>query len=172
MIKLELKGQRFGRLIAIEEKPNRDNQGYVRWLCKCDCGNEKAVRGSHLIRKQVKSCGCLRHDVGKAKIHYAIAKVLKHGKSESRLHQIWRSMKQRCLNPRKSHYKYYGGRGILICKEWLTNFATFYFWATINGYSDNLDIDRIDNDGNYEPNNCRWITKEENSRRRWEEAAI
>lgn len=172
MKKLNLKGKRFGRLVAIKETKKRDSRGYVVWLCKCDCGKEKTARSSHLLNKGIKSCGCLRKDVGKANIHYAIANVFKHGRSETRLHQIWRGMKQRCLNPKKNGYKNYGGRGIKVCQEWIESFSSFYSWAITNGYLKTLDIDRIDNDGNYEPFNCQWITKSENIRKRWSDQRL
>jgi hypothetical protein len=84
-----------------------------------------------------------------------------HGMSHSRLYQIWNAMKQRCSNPNAISYPRYGGRGITVCQEWQDSFAAFRDWAVSHGYSDNLTIDRIDNDGKYEPLNCRWVTKKE-----------
>lgn len=85
--------------------------------------------------------------------------------SKHRLYSIWGNMKQRCNNPNANGYAYYGGKGVKVCSDWAEHFASFYKWSTENGYADNLTIDRIDSDGNYEPNNCRWITKSKNSRR-------
>lgn len=96
------------------------------------------------------SCGCKKATVPPYKTH---------GKSKTRLHSIWRGMKQRCNNPNREAYKDYGGRGIAICDEWKDNFEAFYEWAMANGYSDDLEIDRRDNDGDYEPSNCQWVTR-------------
>ena len=148
----DIAGQRFGRLIVLDY--SYSNKG-AYWLCRCDCGNEKQIKGSDLICGNIISCGC-------AKKERFRNMALKHGYCGHRLYTIFGNIKNRCCNPNNSSYNYYGGRGITICDEWRYNFQTFYDWAMLNGYKEDLTIDRIDNNGNYEPNNCRFITHKEN----------
>ena len=152
-----LTGQIFGKLIVIERTQNKKNRGNAQWLCKCQCGNEIIVDSGHLITGHTKSCGCFR-------VEYMSKKFKKHGMRNERLYSTWCNMKQRCYDKQSSAYKDYGGRGISICDEWLSDFTNFYNWAIQNGYKENLSIDRIDNNGNYEPPNCRWVTMKEQSR--------
>ena len=148
--KLELRGQKFGRLTVIASAES-DKKGNGRWLCKCDCGKEVVIVGYRLNTGYTKSCGCLQREItGK--------RASKHNKYGTRLHTVWRHMKERCNNPNSQDYHNYGGRGISYCSEW-TEFNPFYEWATKNGYSDELTLDRIDVNGNYEPSNCRWADK-------------
>lgn len=150
MIAKDITGQRFGSLVAIKPTDKRKH-GYIVWVCKCDCGKEVEVCSSHLTNGYIKSCGCSR---------------IKHGQSYKRLYHIWQSMKQRCYNPNMKRYEDYGGRGIKVCDEW-NDFINFYNWAINNGYAYNLSIDRINLDGDYEPQNCRWSTpKEQDNNRR------
>lgn len=145
---IDLTGKKFDRLNIIKYV------GDGKWLCKCDCGKLTTSRSYDIRKGLVKSCGCLaRENIIKAS--------LKHGKRHTRIYYIWCSMKDRCLNKNHKAYQYYGGRGISICKEWENDFMCFYNWAIKNGYTDTLTIERIDVNGNYEPSNCKWITKAE-----------
>ena len=160
---IDLIGQKFGRLTVVERAENgirKDGSPFTRWMCKCDCGKEKIVTGSNLRKGITKSCGCYaKEQTGKIN--------RTHGLKKSKLYVRWRDMKLRCNNPNDSHYKDYGGRGITVCNEWLHDFKAFYDWSISNGFDENLSLDRIDVNGNYEPLNCRWITmKEQQNNRR------
>ena len=144
---IDLKGVRFDHLV-VKERAGADKRGHAMWLCQCDCGNTKTLPAHKLMAGEYKSCGCMHHKYG-------------HGQSDTRLYHIWRTMKARCVDSNSHKYHAYGGRGIAICDEWLNSFQSFYDWAMANGYREDLSIDRIDNDGNYEPSNCRWATSKE-----------
>lgn len=148
---IDLTNKKFGMMTVINRAENRNGRPY--WLCKCDCGNEKIVKGDNLKSGNVKSCGCLVIETNKTR--------KTHGLVKHRLYNIRKGMMGRCYNPNLSYYKNYGGRGITVCEEWRNDFQAFFDWAMSNGYSDNLTIDRIDVNGNYEPSNCRWITMKE-----------
>ena len=148
---IDLTGQKFGRLTVIERAEN-GKQGHTYWLCKCICGNKTIVRGNHLRKGLIRSCGCLESENRKTM-------STTHGLTKTRLYNIWGHIIQRCTNPNSKNYKRYGGRGITICEKWRNDFVSFYKWAINNGYKDDLTIDRIDNNKGYFPDNCRWTDK-------------
>lgn len=149
---IDLTGQRFGRWTVIREY-GRQN-GHVTWLCECDCGNTSVVCTGDLRQGKSTSCGCFHNEM--------VANITKsHEMAGTRLYSIWSNMIQRCTNMNRSDYKRYGGRGITVCDEWKDSFQAFNDWAVSNGYADDLTLDRIDSNGNYEPQNCRWATYKE-----------
>ena len=149
--RIDLTGQRFGKLTVLQREGSKN--GHVTWKCQCDCGNIIVVRSCHLASGKQSTCGC------KKKIGLHVT----HGMTGTRLYRIWRNMKSRCFNKEIKAYKDYGGRGITVCEEWKNSFETFHDWSMANGYADNLTIDRIYVNGNYEPSNCRWVTRSEQS---------
>ncbi len=152
----DVSGQRFG-LLTVSHFLRREN-GSSYYRCVCDCGEKKTVSRCSLSNGRVRSCGCLRRKIAR-EVH------LTHGGTYTKEYVIWSGMKKRCFNPRSPAFKYYGSRGITMCDEWRGSFERFYLdmGPKPNGKS----IDRIDNDGNYEPGNCRWATtSQQNANRR------
>lgn len=160
MNKISLTGVVFGRLTVIE-KDETKNDGRSRWLCRCECGSEKIVRSDALKSKRTRSCGCLQKDL------LVKRKPRKtHGKSNKRLYTMFHNMQRRCYDEDHVSFHNYGGKGISVSKEWRNDFKSFYKWAVENGYSDNLTIDRINNENDYSPTNCRFITHKEQQNNR------
>lgn len=155
----DLTGREFGRLKVIERQGSNKKR-HALWLCACQCGNSKVISSQDLLSGNTNSCGCFRKEKNRDLNQT-------HKMTGTRLYVIWKGMKERCYRHTSPKYKDYGGRGIAICDEWKNDFQAFHDWAISHGYAENLTIDRINNDGGYEPSNCRWATiAEQNKNKR------
>lgn len=156
-MKMDLTNQRFGKLTAIKIS-ERENNKRSYWVCECDCGRTKEIALSHLRSGATTSCGCYQ----KQKAKEANAK---HGDVGTSLYNRWKEMRHRCENPNHSRFKDYGARGITITEDW-NDYKNFRDWALLNGYQEELTLDRIDNDKGYSPDNCQWVDYTANGRNR------
>lgn len=166
---IDITGQKYGRLTAIrlDSHGNRTTKG--KWLFKCDCGNELLCTANRVRTGITKSCGCLKSEVlsekGKESIKTLHQQQITHGMTGTRIYRIYKNMKTRCYNKKTECFKYYGGKGITICDEWLNDPQNFISWALSHGYNDNLTIERKDSNKEYSPVNCEFITQTEQARR-------
>lgn len=165
-------GNKYCRLTVLEHVGRNKNNAAI-FLCKCLCGNEIITTGANLRNGTTRSCGCLQKEIAKKNViafnnsdRYIAPSHLKHGMHDSRIYKTWCLIKQRCYNKNRDHAERYIGRGIDMCDEWRESFDSFCKWALSNGYSDDLFIDRIDNDSGYYPDNCRWATRSQQMRNR------
>lgn len=149
---------KYGRLTVLKTclKPISNGKRTTFAWCRCDCGNEKEIRLSSLKSGNTKSCGCLEHEK-------LVKRNTKHGMRYHPAYDTWNGMMARCYNPHKSKYRYYGGRGITVCDEW-QDVKAFVLWCDYNGFKPELQLDRIDNDKGYSPENCRFVTPTVNLR--------
>ena len=157
MKKVDLVGMRFGKLLVLSKGENKGKN--TTWKCVCDCGTVRDYLTYNLTSNKSNSCGCQRiESLNKA--------FTTHGGSGTRLYSIFKGMSQRCYNKGNPAYVYYGNKGVEICKEWKNDFSVFREWSEKNGYTDETSIDRIDPNGNYEPDNCRWVSmqKQQNNK--------
>lgn len=153
-----LEGQRFGRALVISKAGSMD--GKIFWNCVCDCGKEFKTYTYYLTGGKMKSCGCWMKEHRKNGFYRT------HSLSSTSIYKLYRGIKRRCYNSHEHNYYNYGGRGINMCEEWRNDFIKFYNWALENGYEKGLQIDRIDNEKGYSPDNCKFSTAKEQANNR------
>jgi hypothetical protein len=141
---IDISGFRSGKLVAMSVTDKRTSTGCAIWLCKCDCGNSCEIRGEYIKRGHTKSCGCINKP---------------HGMTDTKTWISWKEMIRRCYNKNNDRYSSYGGRGIIVCERWLASFVAFY--DDMGERPEGKTLDRKDNNGNYEPANCKWSTASE-----------
>lgn len=159
--KRDLTGQRFGRLVVLGEAA-RGRGNEIRYHCVCDCGNTTVTYRNSLMSGRAKSCGCYNKDQQAERLSKELRKYDRPTR-EDRLYKVWKGMRERCFYAKHKGFKYYGGRGITVCDEWRSDFAAFESWALANGYDrdarhGDCTLDRVDVDGDYCPENCRWVS--------------
>lgn len=166
---IDFTGQKFGRLTAIRVYSKGTRREKRKWLFRCDCGNQIILPPGAVRSGNTLSCGCLRKESAASKSKRSNLLSQKacttHGYTGTRIYKIYKGMKQRCYNPRNPNFKYYGGKGVVICKTWFNDPKKFINWALAHGYNDSLTIDRINSDKGYSPGNCEFITQVEQARK-------
>lgn len=166
-VRLDLSGQRFGRLVILRQAEDyvlKSGRRKIQWLCQCDCGKTKIIKTDNLRSGCTKSCGCLHQETN------STANIT-HGLTNTRLYKVWKGIRKRCYNRNTGNYQYYGGRGITMCDDWFNDYMTFYRWAIDNGYKRNANygectVDRTDSNKGYSPENCRIVNIKSQTRNR------
>lgn len=148
-------GKKFNRLLVLYQIPTINKK--LRYRVVCECGGKMVVDSGSLTSNNTKSCGCLQKE-------WTLKKNTTHGLTHTPLYEVWCGIKKRCYDKNCKAYKDYGGRGIIVCEEWINNYKLFYDWGISHGWKKGLEIDRENNNSNYEPSNCRFVTKKVNMR--------